>query len=57
LTTIAPNASRSLIEPQRLLRSIYVGRLILAAAIYLARSLPGAMRIGSDADCLLMATV
>lgn len=36
MTTIAPDVSRSFIEPQRLLRSIYVGRLILTAAIYLA---------------------
>jgi len=36
VTTIAPDVSRAFIEPRRLLRSIYGGRLALTAAIYLA---------------------
>lgn len=36
MSTIAPDLSRAFIEPRRLLRSIYGGRLALTAAIYLA---------------------
>ncbi len=36
VTTIASDVSRAFIEPRRLLRSIYVGRLAMTAAIYLA---------------------
>ncbi len=36
MNALAPDASRSFIEPRRLLRSIYVGRLVLSTAIYLA---------------------
>lgn len=42
---LAPDASRSFIEPRRLLRSIYMGRLVLTSAIYLA-----AVFAWSDAD-------
>ncbi|MEP7383197.1 MAG: ATP-binding protein [Gemmatimonadota bacterium] len=36
MTTVAPEVSRAFIEPRRLLRSIYIGRLAMTAAIYLA---------------------
>lgn len=36
VTTGIPEASRAFIEPRRLLRSIYLGRLVLTSAIYLA---------------------
>lgn len=36
VTTGIPDASRTFIEPRRLLRSIYLGRLVLTSAIYLA---------------------